>query len=449
MPGPFRIFIGGSELLNFTDAKLSRSKDDLTGSLSLSLFMSYVPGEPVMTFAGVGNEVLVYIGNEIAFTGKVDIRGGTGSHSGDPGTKNTPTSMRTNGGPIGSVNIGPNEYTVKIQARGKTKIAVDSSQKHKTGQMNRPTNRDVVDALLEGTNIQVEWLATTIKLDKVRFRDGATIWEELQRVGNENAHFIYQTRDGKLRVTDDTGRTVGDPLILGENILTFNAEQSEDESRSEIKVKGQRTPNEVWGRDAVVDIEKIVQDGSSTNLAPVTIQHYGDGSPEALERRAKFEANKRVSASKSVTVTVFHVQANGSPWDVGNLHYVEIPPEGIFEVFECTGVDYDVNAKDTLQTTLTLSPAPSGGISGSVGGGFNFTTPAIEELINFGISRRAQLGVTTQPGQYPASWGGAVLSIIDPINSLFNLLDDVATGGLDDKELVPTTIPSALRESRT
>ena len=46
------------------------------------------------------------------------------------------------------------------------------------------------------------------------------------------------------------GGSGGDPLINGRNILTFSAEQSEDENKSEIKVKGQRSKEAEWGEKA-------------------------------------------------------------------------------------------------------------------------------------------------------------------------------------------------------
>ena len=66
---------------------------------------------------------------------------------------------------------------------------------------------------------------------------------------------------------------------------------------------------------------------------------------------------KRSSESKKITIEVFHVQSpSGAPWDIGNVHYVEVPPEGIFDMFECTQLTYHVNAEKELKTTLTLSP---------------------------------------------------------------------------------------------
>lgn len=445
MAKPFRIFIAGQELTGYTDARLERNKSNLSGVLEISLFMNYVPASPVMTFAITGAEILAYVGENLAFVGSIDRRSGNGVKSGAAGSKDTAQSETET---QRSVSIGPDQYTVKISARGTTKKLVDGAIKHPTGSMYNVTNKDVVDELLKDSDIEVEWLATTLQLDKVRFRDGATIWTELLQLSTENAHFMYQTRDGKLRVTDDTGRTVGDSLILGQNVLTFNAEQSEDGQNGTIKVKGQRTSKEVWGEDAILDIIKEINDSSATNKAPIVIQHYGDGTPTALERRAKFEADKRTSASKTVNIEVFHIQSVGEPWDIGNLHYVEIPPEGVFDVMECTGLSYTITADKELKTALTLAPPPSSGVSGGVTGGTGFTSPELEEIQSLAASQKIKNQATTQPGLYPASWGGATLSMVNPLLSVFNTIVDNLPG-LKKKESPPKKLPLIFTEHDT
>lgn len=452
MAGDFAIFINGSELENFTDATLTRSKDDLTGRLSFSLFMGYMPDGVVAPSAICGAAIDVYIAGKLAMTGKIDKRRGTGDRHGKSGTKDTDEAgAGGNEGPSRSVNIGPDEYTVKVTARGKCKILIDSSHRHPTTNILRPTDQDAINALVEGTDISVEFMGSPQKLDKVRFRDGGRISDEIHRLCNENSHFVYETREGNLRVTDDTGRTVGDALVLGENILTFSAEQSEDNQRAEVKVKGQRSPNESWGEDAVLETEKTVTDGSSTNKAVVTLQHYGDATPEALERRATFEANKRNAASKEITIEVFHVQSQGAPWDIGNIHYVEVPPEGIFDPMECTSLTYTVDADKTLKTTLTLNPIPAGGVSGG-SAGLGFELDGLFDLIGIGKSRKAAKGTALQAGFAAMNWGGPALSIVNPLLSIF------ATGksngndkfkGLDkeDNEKRPSILALGFREN--
>ncbi len=250
-------------------------------------------------------------------------------------------------------------------------------------------------------------MGEVIKLDKARFRDGARVIDELSRVATENCYFMYETRDGKLRVTDGVGSASGggDPLILGINILTFSAEQSEDEAKSKVKVKGQRSKKDKWGEEAVLKTFKEVSDSWVKDFAPHIVQHNGDADDKTLERRARFEMNKRAAKSKKITIEVFHVQSqSGAPWDVGNTHYVEVPPEGIFDVFECTELEYSVDADKTLKTKLTLSPPPSGGAGGG-GGGFGLSSLNM----NVGQARRSQSGITSIAGQFPAPWSPPML----------------------------------------
>jgi prophage tail gpP-like protein len=439
MVKPVIVFIDGEELIGYTDLSLSRSKDKMTGELNLTLFMNYIPSAPTIVDCCRGKEINVYIGGHLAFTGSIDKRTGTGANNGADTTgsgesayvgkgKHRHKRIRhhrhhrhkkggggdggTEGGKI-SLSIGPNEYSVKLTARGKTKYLIDSSHQHPTTNMMQPTSKEVVNKLVKPWNVEVEWMGTEVKLDKVRFRDGCRVVDELHRVCSENCYYMYETRDGKLRVTDDTGKTEGEPIVLGVNILSFSAEQSEDQAKSKIKVKGQRTKKDVWGKDAVVDTVKEVEDQWVGTNIPITVQHYGDATPEALERRAQFEANKRSSASKQVKLDVFHVQStSGEPWDIGQLHYVEIPPEGIFDIFECTDLTYTVSGSE-LKTSLTLSPPPAKGTSGSSKSGVTGSLPEMSnQYAGIGNSRRIAAGITFAPGSYPSPWSGPTLSVL-------------------------------------
>lgn len=414
---PVVITVGGSELTTWTEMTLQRSKEELTGSLSVSIFAGAMPSGPIARAAAAGAEILVYIAGQLAFTGVVDKRKGTGAKKGKKGTKGSEDGEGGEGGDGAklSASIGPSEYTIKLSARGKTKRLIDSSHQHPTTNMLKPTTKEVVEKLIEPWKIQVDWKGEAIKLDKVRFRDGARVVDELNRVAVENCYFMYETRDGQLRVTDGTGGGSGDPLILGHNILEFSAEQSEDEEKSKVKVKGQRSKKDMWGEKAVVKTHKEVENKRMKSFVPQIIQHNGDADEKTLERRARFEMNARAAKSKKITIEVFHVQTpSGQPWDIGNMHYVEVPPEGIFDMFECTELTYTVNDDKTIKTSLTLSPPPSGGEGGGFGlGSINFST---------GAARMAQSAVTMIAGQFPEPWLPPDLSVL-PFMSLAESLE--------------------------
>jgi prophage tail gpP-like protein len=451
---PVVIAIGGSALDTWTEMTLQRSKDELTGSLSVTIFAGAMQSAPMIRAAKCGAEITVYIAGQLAFCGTVDKREGSGTKKGKKGADDTnkKEGKGTDGTKL-SVNIGPNEYTIKLSARGKTKRLIDSSHQHPTTNMMQPTTKEVVEKLIEPWQVQLEWKGETIKLDKQRFRDGARVFDELQRIAVENCYFMYETREGKLRVTDGVGTESGsgDPLILGENILTFSAEQSEDKAKSKVKVKGQRSKKNIRGKKALEKTHKTVSNSKVKNKSTQTVQHYGDATDKELERRARFEMNKRNSESQKITIEVFHVQTpSGQPWDIGNCHYVEVPPEGIFDMFECTELTYHVNAEKELKTTLTLSPPPSSGASGSSGGGEGgFGLSSLD--MDMGAARRSQANIPIVDGQYPDAWGPPMLTEL-PFMSLAESLAVPLTAAektAQDKasEIPPLTLPSWFGET--
>lgn len=433
---PVHIFIGGSELLAWTEMTLTRAKESLTGNLSVSLFMGRIPDAPTIVDAAHGREITVYVGGHLAFVGTIDVRRGTGARHGAPGTTENKEGA-ADADSTRSVSIGPNEYTVQLSCRGKCKVLIDSSHQHPTTNMMQPTDQDVANKLVEPWKIEIDWRGKPIQLDKVRLRDGCRVFDELSRICRENCHFMWETRDGKLFCTDDTAQITGEPLILGSNILEFQAEQSEEYSKAKLKIKSQRTKKDVWGREAIEKTFIEIEDKWVETDIRTIVQHYGDGTQEALERRGRFEANKRSSASKKLTIKVFHVQAtNGEPWDIGQLHYVEVPPEGIFDVFECTDLTYRVQNDQTLETTLTLSPPPAGPASGSVTSPTGNLPELMNDFTSVGASRRANAGVTFASGLYPAPWVGPQLTILAPA-TVIPIAADLLLASVEKKNSEP------------
>lgn len=456
---PILIMVGGSLLTGWLNMNLTRHKKDMTGEFNCTVFMGSIPKVPLITGAKAGAPVQVYVGGHLAFVGTLDKRKGKGKsegkkgggpvgfHAGSGRSRSIGSGHGSGGGGI-TAHIGPNEYIITLKARGKTKRLIDSSHDHETGTITNAKTKPVVERLVKNFNVQLDWRAPVHDMDKIRFRDGATVKDEVHRVGNEYGLYSWETRDGRLRVSDEAGPETGEPLILGDNILQFEAEQSEDALNSEIKVKGQRTKKDIWGKEAV-NREKRLRDPSVKDYAPLTVQHYTDASDEALDRRARFEANNRQSASRHVTIEVFHVQSrSGLPWDIGTLHYVEVPPEGVFDVMECISLTYTVDAEKRLTTRLTLAPPPAsassgaagglalgslggaaatalGALAGGVGGAGSAvastvtnavtvaagsvaaagTQAAAIAAIDIGAARMAQLGVKLVAGQFPDPWG--------------------------------------------
>jgi prophage tail gpP-like protein len=352
---PVHIFIDRKELIGCTGLTLKRSKNQLTGQLDIDVFMGWLPEAPVLEEVTRGQEVLVYIGGHLAFTGKIDRRKDTGVK------KARDSRGRFTGGNTGSgssLSIGADSYTVKMSCRGKTSALIDSSHQNPTTVL-RPSNKGLFDDFLRPWGLEVEWEADEIELHRHRLRDGARVVDEIQRLAEMTSLYVFESREGTLKVTDGPPEASGEPISLGTNILSFSTDQAADTERSEVLVKGQLTRPEQWGEAAVVPTLQRVADEATKLFSPITVQHYGEATDELLERRANYEANKRASESKRITVEVFHVQqTDGAPWDIGVKHYVEIPPAGVFGEFEVVELTYHISNDKTLKTTLTLAPPP-------------------------------------------------------------------------------------------
>lgn len=406
----FRVFIDQQELIGWTEATLERQKKNLTGILTLQMFFTFIPDKP--TFADVtrGKDITVYVGGQLAFTGRIDKRQGRSLPSRDSRGRFVSGTTGTGSFDIES-SISNDNYLITITARGKTKYLVDSSHRHPTTNIADTTDKKTLEALIRGQPVELDWRSPEVKLPIVRLRDGSLILDELHRICNENCHYVYEGRDGRLIVSDTAQGEMGDDLILGKNILSFSASQSEDRANSEIIVKGHRTGNELWGREAVIEREKTLKDDWVQTTTPLVIQHYGDATDEALERRGKFEADKRAAESKQVVLDVFHVQTpSGQPWDIGNLHYIEVPPEGVFDVMECTGIKYNVTP-NLVRTTLTFTPPPTPEIKGSKSSSLTSEpTPGADNVANASNSRSRNTEASIE-GKYPAKWTSAQLNV--------------------------------------
>lgn len=372
---PYVVTIGGMAVEGWTSSRLRRARKEMTGELTLECFYGSIPASPVLSNIAAGAEIQVLVAGQVAFTGTIDRRNGRGKkRASERGSENAganadETFQR-------AVSIGRDSYTITITARGKAKRLVDCSHDHKKGMMQNTTVPEIFRELTKNFKVELDDRSNDqTKIERAVFRDGGLVHNELRRWGTEANLNVFETREGKLALTAPGQEQSGVPLILGQNILEFSCEQSEDDGVSEVTVKGQRTDPTIWGKDAIMRQVQATLQGI-TGYAPLTVQLSGDASDERLKTRGKVEARKRQEGSKTITIDVFNVQSGGAPWDIDVRHYVEVPPEGIFDEFVVDELVYDVDEEGKLKTTLTLVPSDSGGgggLGGMMGGmGMNF-----------------------------------------------------------------------------
>lgn len=418
---PVTILVGGGKLVGWTEMKLKRVRKDMTGSLSFSLFYSDMPTSPVARNVVPGAEVTVYIAGNLAFTGKIEKRGGKGKTGGKK-SKGKAGSKDDESGSISS-SIDSTSYKISVSCRGKTRRLVDCSHMHPTGMMRDKKPLDVAQDICGRFGIGVmSEAAGGESIERVVYRDGAIAASEIHRWTREDGLYAFEDKTGQLKITSDGASGSGEDLILGQNILEFSSSQSDEHQASEITVKGQRTGPKFHGKSAIQQKETIKIEGTS-EYAPFVIQLNGDAASGRMKRRGQAERTRRRQKDNEITIDVFHVQSrSGAPWDLNQTHYVEVPPEGIFGEWVVTELEYTCNHKDKIQTQLTLSPkdndssmpgqagiaSGSSSLSGSLLSRFASLAVAATSLTSDrttrGIARMAQLGIAVMAGSYPLSW---------------------------------------------
>ncbi len=411
MSDPFEIIVNGKKLVGWQECTLTRRRESLTWEATFTVFYDKMPTNPVMRDILPGAELQFYVGGNLAANGSVDSRSGAsvkrggrkGSHRvGGVGAHGLGSHYV--GGDVGddfmrSVDISKDGYRVTFQCRGKAKAAADASHTHETGSMKKTTAKQAIEALVKPLKIEVEDKANLQDaIDRV-FADGAMIRDEIHSILRFSGASIFETRQGKLKIANDADEGSGVDLILGQNILNFSAEQTEEFQRSTIKIKGARLGPNQYGRDAVTKSTETLEVKSVKTLRSFVGQIAGDATQDRLRKAAKNEAATREMRSKTIAIDVFHVQQpSGEPWDLNVSHYVEIPPENIFDEFVTTEVTYQVSA-DEIKTRLTLAPKAAVAEGVETGGGTMSDSEAR------GVARRQQIGVPNEAGSYPSPWG--------------------------------------------
>lgn len=342
------IVVGGQVLSGWTDASATRSRSDLTGRARITVFMDWFPDAPPLGAAVGGADVSIYTGDHLFFTGNVDRRDDSAGMS---------------------VSIGPREYRTTIECRGIAGRLVDSAQPLVPHTQKNTSAISLARLLTEPYGVFLDVRAIDVPVPVWRFRSGARVVDELQRISESTGLFFRESETGALIVEDGTvPGEVGETLVLGQNILRFSMTVASDREREIVSSVGQRVVPEIWGRQAILGTVRNMVEDSVPLVGYGLATLYGDADISTLERRAYYEIARRAASARTVTATMFGVvQSSGAPWVVGGRHYVHAPQAGLQALLEVESVTVSASARGTLQTELKLTP-PSVPRTGSADG---------------------------------------------------------------------------------
>lgn len=315
-----------------TAVDVSFSMDDMAGSFTIE--QGYDTAN-MTGFAfpdmGMGAEVSIYLDGKLAIRGQVDSREGRGDAS---------------------------SYRITLQGRTRTGNLVDSSATHKTGQWDKVKPSQVVRDIADPFGVEVSVQRDVQEIVK-RFilRDGESAERAIRRISREFGMIPFSDEEGRLVIARPGARGVGEPLVLGRNILTWTATMDLKVLHSHVIAKGQAiTDDHMYGRPAT-HIVAAVRDETVAAYRPLIIPMWGDATPDRVRRRAWIEALRRQGESLRVTVEVpgFTDAVTGDLYRPNVRHHVAIPPDGVDVTLVAKSVSFRMGPNEA-RTTIELVP---------------------------------------------------------------------------------------------
>lgn len=315
----------------WTSVSVSRSVDDMAGTFELSVCMDRPQSQYMSTPAlSEDQPCTITVFGQTVITGFIDKRVGT---------------------------CGPEDYTLTLSGRSKTRNCIDCSSIHDTGQYNNQTSSAIVQDLAGKLGVTVlNQLSEDPVHPRFIFRDGEYAERTIRTCCREFGITATDDEQGNLVLKEIGKRGGGSPLILGQNIHSYTVSKDVSERYSEYIAKGQSVPtDDNYGKQAS-DIVRKIQDSGVNTYRPLILHMDGDSDNKKVDKRGKMEATRRTGEGIEVSIVApSWQQEGGAIWQPDTLHYIDIPLEGVAETMLLKAVNFRLS-NDAYETDLTFVP---------------------------------------------------------------------------------------------
>ncbi|MGE3645451.1 MAG: hypothetical protein AB7F96_16505 [Beijerinckiaceae bacterium] len=366
------VSVEGQTIREFSRVNGSISAESTEQTISFEVFRDSPPKSPVYPWLKDGKQATVKIGGSIVLTGEVESRRGEGKKD---------------------------SYRLTFTVKSKPKKGQKSHAKIGKGQRKNTTPKKLIDEIAKNAGLTVKYKNVEDEEIKQHIILGdVTADKEIKNIARDRGYLVYADHDGHIRVESEDAGDTGCDLIVGENIIEFNVGQTQEKKRGKIKATGTRVLSKETNRKGTLTPQGIVQMKNVKIEGDWVVWVDGDHTPKSVKRRAKYEANRRDAASKTVSVTTFGLTApDGKAYRVNNQHYVEVPSESVYDMLRLKSLEFTAS-KDEITTTLSLGPIKS--LTNKLGGASGAAKAK-------SAVKRQQAGAKIVPGQYPEDWNAA------------------------------------------
>ena len=331
MTAEVTLAIGADRFLGWTEAKVTRSIETLSGSFALKLTDPPPIAETARPIVP-GDFCRVLLDDDVVLTGWVDQAG---------------------------IVYDEERHELTVRGRDRTGDLADCSAAGAPGEWHDETLTAIVAALAGPFGIPVTAeVGVGEPFERFRIEEGETVFEAIDRACRFRAVLPVSNGRGGLVLTRPQRTRAETALVYGENILSGSASLSWVDRFSSYTLLGQQPGSDFLNAEQSAQVLAADVDPGISRHRPLTIvaeQALNDA--EAAERIA-WEANVRASRGRTVSYRVqgWRETDNGPLWEPGRLVPVVDPLLGLDRELLIGGTLQERGENGTV-TALTLYPA--------------------------------------------------------------------------------------------
>jgi len=324
--------IGGKRYAGWTEVRVMRALDQMSGSFSLGLsWKDDAAGQPIAI--APDDRCQLKIGGETLIDGWVDAV---------------------------FPEISPDGHSIRVEGRDKSGDLADCSAIHKPGSWAKAKVEQIAADIAKPFGVAVTAKASTgAAIRKFALQQGETVAAALERLLRFRGLLAVPTATGDLEIiTPDTGAPVA-TLALGVNIKAATGRQDHRERYSDYIVKGQAHGDDERHGKTVSQIKGEAKDAGVRRYRPLLIMAEDQSDGASAATRAKFEAGVRAGRSRGADISVagWRTAPGGALWRPNRRVRVQCASIHIAdEVMLVSAVTFTKSEFDGTVTTLTVCP---------------------------------------------------------------------------------------------
>lgn len=320
--------IDGRTHVGWTDVRITRSLDAMTGAFELGLSRRERTGDEPRTI-DAGAPCALSVDGETLISGWID--------------RVAPAK-------------GSEDFTVRVSGRDRAADLVDCSAIARPGSWRAATMQGIVQALVAPFGLAVHFTASTgAPIRRFSLQPGETVQAAIERLCRFRGLLCWSRADGSIEIgSPATGASVG-MVKDGEAILSIEAEHDVSERYASYLVKGQSAGDEEANGRAVAQVKAGATDGAIARYRPLMIVAEEQADRAALEKRAKWEANVRAARGQKAEILVRGwADPSGAIWRPNSRVDVVAPDVSIETTMLIVGVELSRTNEDGTTARLSV-----------------------------------------------------------------------------------------------